>query len=233
MLSRYRPCSLLTRHPQHRSCFEGVMIPYCDLNNHHNLSWCSVILQVCAVFLFNLLIGVGVLALPGAVARAGILSGTLCLIVVCFMAFMSLTFVIEALASANAWKGQKGSQEWNDKASYPAQVKLKTDLTQTPLFEIKEQYEMGYMVELFMGSTGATLFYTVLCLYLYGVSIAELKNLIVCTSRMCCIVGECLLDTWYNLPEMYFSHKPLLIPTGKMRTMQMQIFFLVAHQANC
>ena len=126
---------------------------------------------MCAIFLFNLLVGVGILALPAAVAHAGIISGTLCLIVVSFMAFMSLTFVIEVLASANAWKTTRsGTSRPKGADGHQLQVKLKTDIIQGPLFEIEERIEMGSMAELFLGSSGATLFYTVLCLYLYGVS---------------------------------------------------------------
>jgi len=133
--------------------------------------------KVAAVFLFNLLVGVGVLALPGAIAKAGIIAGILCLVTVSFMAFMSVTFMIEVLATANAWRGTKsvsrkacvkGHSTQNESKGESNQIKVKTDVLSPPLFEIEEKFEMGYMSELFLGTAGSTFFYAVLCLYLYG-----------------------------------------------------------------
>ena len=136
--------------------------------------------QVGAIFLFNLLVGVGILALPSAIAKAGIIAGILCLVTVSFMAFMSATFMIEVLATANAWRRTKlvtrrgcakGCPTQNELLVETNNIKVKTDILSPPLFEIEEKFEMGYMSELFLGSAGSTFFYAVLCLYLYGVSI--------------------------------------------------------------
>ena len=134
------------------------------------------LLQVGAIFLFNLLVGVGILALPSAIAKAGIIAGALCLVTVSFMAFMSATFMIEVLATANAWRRTKsvtrrGCPTQNELAAETKNIKIKTDVLFPPLFEIEQKFEMGYMSELFLGSAGSTFFYAVLCLYLYGVSI--------------------------------------------------------------
>ena len=135
--------------------------------------------QVGAIFLFNLLVGVGILALPSAIAKAGIIAGVICLVTVSFMAFMSATFMIEVLATANAWRRTKSVT----RRGCPTQlveetknIKIKTDVLSPPLFEIEQKFEMGYMSELFLGSVGSTFFYAVLCLYLYGVSIIYSKK---------------------------------------------------------
>ena len=136
--------------------------------------------QVAAVFLFNLLVGVGILALPSAIAKAGVIAGILSLTTVSFMAFISVTFMIEVLATANAWRGTKtvvarkalvkGYPAQDDSVAQISQIKVKNDVFSAPLFEIEEKFEMGYMAELFLGTAGSTFFYAVLCLYLYGVS---------------------------------------------------------------
>ena len=118
----------------------------------------------------------GILALPSAIAKAGIIAGVLCLVTVSFMAFMSATFMIEVLATANAWQRTKSvtRRGWPTQNELPAEtknIKIKTDVLSPPLFEIEQKFEMGYMSELFLGSAGSTFFYAVLCLYLYGVSI--------------------------------------------------------------
>ena len=96
------------------------------------------------------------------------------------MAFVSLTFLIEVLATANAWQrtqpgprkrvSNKGSCPTEKAGGDPGQIKIKTDVLCPPLFEIEQKLEMGYMSELFLGIAGSTCFYAVLCLYLYGVS---------------------------------------------------------------
>lgn len=141
--------------------------------------------QVGAIFLFNLLVGVGILALPSAIAKAGVIAGVLCLVTVSFMAFMSATFMIEVLATANAWRrtksitrrgSAKGCPTQNELVGETNSIKVKTDVLSPPLFEIEQKFEMGYMSELFLGSAGSTFFYAVLCLYLYGVSIIYNKK---------------------------------------------------------
>ena len=121
----------------------------------------------------------GILALPSAIAKAGIIAGILCLVTVSFMAFISATFMIEVLATANTWRrtksvtkrgSGKGSTNQNESDGETSQIKVKTDVLSPPLFEIEEKFEMGYLSELFLGGAGSTFFYAVLCLYLYGVS---------------------------------------------------------------
>nr|XP_040230282.2 transmembrane protein 104 homolog [Anopheles coluzzii] len=59
------------------------------------------------VFIFNLIVGTGALALPSAFSHAGWILGSLAIVVLAFMSYVTVTFVIETMACANAvhnWK---------------------------------------------------------------------------------------------------------------------------------
>uniref|UniRef100_A0A182VRF4 Amino acid transporter transmembrane domain-containing protein n=1 Tax=Anopheles minimus TaxID=112268 RepID=A0A182VRF4_9DIPT len=59
------------------------------------------------VFVFNLIVGTGALALPSAFSHAGWMLGSLAIVVLAFMSYVTVTFVIETMACANAvhnWK---------------------------------------------------------------------------------------------------------------------------------
>ena len=49
------------------------------------------------------MIGVGALALPKAFSEAGLALGTFLLVALCFMSFLNTTYMIEAMAAANAY----------------------------------------------------------------------------------------------------------------------------------
>ena len=59
--------------------------------------------QFALIYMFNLILGAGPLALPKAFSLAGLVLGTLLLIFLAFMSFMTTTYMIEAMASANAY----------------------------------------------------------------------------------------------------------------------------------
>lgn len=52
--------------------------------------------------MFNLIVGTGALTLPSAFAKAGWLLSTILLILLAFVSFITVTFVIECIACANA-----------------------------------------------------------------------------------------------------------------------------------
>lgn len=54
------------------------------------------------MFLFNLIVGTGALALPSAFAKAGWLLGLIVIAILAFISYMTVTFVIETMACANA-----------------------------------------------------------------------------------------------------------------------------------
>jgi len=57
--------------------------------------------QVGLVFLFNLLLGTGVLTMPAVFAKAGYVVGVFVVAALCFMSYIQVTFLIEAMANAN------------------------------------------------------------------------------------------------------------------------------------
>lgn len=59
------------------------------------------------VYIFNLIIGVGALSLPKSFSEAGYVLGTILLVVLAFMSYVTATFMIEAMASANAYMRHK------------------------------------------------------------------------------------------------------------------------------
>lgn len=54
------------------------------------------------IFIFNLIIGTGALNLPAVLAKAGWLLGLVVIIFLAFMSYITVTFVIETMACANA-----------------------------------------------------------------------------------------------------------------------------------
>lgn len=59
-------------------------------------------LQIGLVFLFNLIVGTGALTLPSAFAKTGWLLGLVLITILAFISYMTVTFVIETMACANA-----------------------------------------------------------------------------------------------------------------------------------
>jgi len=54
-------------------------------------------------YIFNLIVGVGALSLPKAFSDAGIILGTILLIVLALTSYITATYMIEAMAIANAY----------------------------------------------------------------------------------------------------------------------------------
>ncbi|XP_043091751.1 transmembrane protein 104-like isoform X2 [Puntigrus tetrazona] len=71
------------------------------------------------VYMFNLIVGTGALTMPKAFAAAGWVVSVSLITFLAFMSFMTTTFVIEAMAAANAqlrWK-RREQEEINDSDS--------------------------------------------------------------------------------------------------------------------
>lgn len=115
-----------------------------------------------SIFLFNLIVGTGAIALPGALQNAGWIAGMILLIVLAFISCVTVTFVVEALAVANAVsrKRYEGVQD--------------NEVERTPLvetsdaFEVTEKYELGQMGVLLTPKFCQIIIYLTLCLYLFG-----------------------------------------------------------------
>uniref|UniRef100_A0A8C9EAG5 Transmembrane protein 104 n=1 Tax=Phocoena sinus TaxID=42100 RepID=A0A8C9EAG5_PHOSS len=140
------------------------------------------------VYMFNLIVGTGALTMPKAFAAAGWLVSLVLLVFLGFMSFVTTTFVVEAMAAANAqlrWKRMETHQEEEDDGSSTASDSdvltqdndaraekrpiLSVQRHGSPnLFEITDRVEMGQMASMFFSKVGVNLFYFCIIIYLYG-----------------------------------------------------------------
>ncbi|PNJ87684.1 TMEM104 isoform 7 [Pongo abelii] len=140
------------------------------------------------VYMFNLIVGTGALTMPKAFATAGWLVSLVLLVFLGFMSFVTTTFVIEAMAAANAqlrWKRMENLKEEEDDDSSTASdsdVLIRDNYERAekrPIlsvqrrgspnpFEITDRVEMGQMASMFFNKVGVNLFYFCIIVYLYG-----------------------------------------------------------------
>ena len=82
--------------------------------------------QFVFIYLFNLHIGIGLLALPKAFSEAGMALGSILLIILAFAGYMTATYMIEAMAAANAYvkleQREKKESSENESSSDPQKV---------------------------------------------------------------------------------------------------------------
>ncbi|KAF0887130.1 TM104 protein, partial [Crocuta crocuta] len=126
------------------------------------------------VYMFNLIVGTGALTMPKAFATAGWLVSLALLVFLGFMSFVTTTFVVEAMAAANAqlrWKRMENHQEEEEDDSSTASdsdvlvqdnyeraekrpiLSVQRRRSQN-LFEITDRVEMGQMASLFFNKGG-------------------------------------------------------------------------------
>uniref|UniRef100_A0A8C0BCA3 Transmembrane protein 104 n=1 Tax=Buteo japonicus TaxID=224669 RepID=A0A8C0BCA3_9AVES len=140
--------------------------------------------------MFNLIVGTGALTMPKAFATAGWLVSLVLLMFLGFMSYMTTTFVVEAMAAANAqlrWKRMEKRKEDDEDEDSSSGVSDSDVLLQdgyeraetrpilsvqrrgSPnIFEITERVEMGQMASMFFNKVGVNLFYFCIIIYLYG-----------------------------------------------------------------
>ena len=63
--------------------------------------------------MFNLMVGTGALTMPAAFANAGWVASLVVVVILCFVSYMTTTFIIECMSSANAVLKHKRSDERN------------------------------------------------------------------------------------------------------------------------
>eukprot|EP00298_Acanthocystis_sp_HF-20_P005737 c15807_g1_i1.p1 GENE.c15807_g1_i1~~c15807_g1_i1.p1 ORF type:complete len:469 (+),score=175.67 c15807_g1_i1:40-1446(+) len=129
------------------------------------------------IFAFNLIVGVGALALPYAFNSVGFVLGCILLSFVGFLGFVTLTFVLEAIANTSALVVIR---EPSDDQNTMTQSLLKSSLgTQARVFDTTEKptysdlfqfthLEMSQLSKHLFPIWGQNLFYVVICFYLYG-----------------------------------------------------------------
>ncbi|XP_048761288.2 transmembrane protein 104-like isoform X2 [Ostrea edulis] len=164
------------------------------------------------VYLFNLIVGTGALTMPLAFQNAGWLLSLIVIVLLAGFSYMTVTFVLETMATANAtlFLRKKADIVSRRKESVRSNIGDSIDVgsdsatvqdEQTPLlkseerdyrddmFDIKERVELGKMAELYFNKIGVILFYLCMVLYLYGdlaiYAVAVPKSLrdVICTFK--------------------------------------------------
>uniref|UniRef100_A0A6B2ECZ4 Putative amino acid transporter n=1 Tax=Phlebotomus kandelakii TaxID=1109342 RepID=A0A6B2ECZ4_9DIPT len=130
------------------------------------------------VFVFNLIIGTGALTLPAAFAKAGWLGGSIMVLLVGFVSYITVTFVIEAMASANAILHLRSVLKRRVARNRPGASDSDSDpdaAENSPLvseegsaFSLTTRVEMGEMATIYFTGGGVAVFYLCLAIYLYG-----------------------------------------------------------------
>ncbi|XP_055877807.1 transmembrane protein 104-like isoform X2 [Biomphalaria glabrata] len=133
------------------------------------------------VYVFNLIVGTGALTMPAAFREAGWLLSLIIVIVLAFMSYLTLTFMIEAMAISNAkirfydivsaTSGKRNSLDTslNTDETQPLIPKPKYSYSEVkPSFEITERVEMGTMASMYFNKVGLLLFHLCIIIYLYG-----------------------------------------------------------------
>ncbi|CAB3400032.1 unnamed protein product [Caenorhabditis bovis] len=110
------------------------------------------------LYVFNLIVGTGALALPKAFQTAGWLLSILILSASAFMSYVAATFVIESLAVANAVVSKNRRRERNENASESG----------PSTFEIVRKVEVGEMSSMFLSKTTLLISYFSIIVYLFG-----------------------------------------------------------------
>ncbi|KAI6075669.1 Transmembrane protein 104 isoform X1 [Aix galericulata] len=115
------------------------------------------------VYMFNLIVGTGALTMPKAFATAGWLVSLVLLMFLGFMSYMTTTFVVEAMAAANAqlrWKRMEKRKEDDEDEDSSSGVSDSDVLLQ-------DGYERAETRPI-LSVLGVNLFYFCIIIYLYG-----------------------------------------------------------------
>ncbi|XP_026523194.1 transmembrane protein 104 isoform X1 [Notechis scutatus] len=177
------------------------------------------------IYMFNLIVGTGALTMPKAFATAGWLVSLILVMFLGFMSYMTTTFVMEAMAAANAQlhlkRMEKHKEDNNDEENSSSEVSdnevlpdvyersetrpiLSVQRRGAPnIFEITERVEMGQMASMFFNKVGVNLFYFCIIIYLYGdlaiyaaaVPVSLMQVTCTVTSNHSCSVED---ETKYN-----------------------------------
>ncbi|CAK9881645.1 unnamed protein product [Sphagnum jensenii] len=140
---------------------------------------------VACIYVFNLVVGTGILALPSVLVTGGWFLGGLFLVLVSFCSFVTVTFMLEAMATANALirlENKNGIEEHTLLAIEASEMLLEDGTpndeshalqqqSDRQLFQIAKRTELGEMAGLFFNQWGIIFFYTALILYLFGDSV--------------------------------------------------------------
>ena len=119
------------------------------------------------VFLFNIMVGTGALALPMIFYKAGLVLGTLFMAVVALLGYITATFTIESMAYCNALlrlrerKGGTGTHE-------DPLIDRHHNGDPNTIYDISQLTEFGIMMDMLYPQWGKTAWFVIIIVYLYG-----------------------------------------------------------------
>lgn len=117
------------------------------------------------VYMFNLIVGIGALALPYGFQQSGILLGIIFLAFIGFLSYITATWIVESQAAANALLYISVLQ----RERIPIfSASLNPPEIDQERFEINQRTEISLMADLFLGKRGKIAFYIILVIYLFG-----------------------------------------------------------------
>ncbi|VDD84866.1 unnamed protein product [Enterobius vermicularis] len=114
--------------------------------------------KVGLLFIFNIIVGTGALALPKSFQVAGYGASVILIHISCLASFICATFIVESMAVANAAilrKKRRGCE-------------VEEDADFSEVYSIKQRTEISEMAKLFLNHTGLVFSYLILALYLFG-----------------------------------------------------------------
>lgn len=152
---------------------QDVVLP--DETNHYGNS-------IAFIFIFNLIVGAGALALPHSFGTSGYITGMLLTGCVSFFAFMTCTFMVEAMSITNAVVKQMDTpsnintaltsdviSEQHIENENTSLLSLNSDPSNDANpFKITKRTEMAFMAELILPRKLVLAFYSSMIIYLYG-----------------------------------------------------------------
>lgn len=145
------------------------------------------------IYVFNLIVGTGALALPGAIAKAGWLFGLLMVCLLGLISLITVTFIVESLAVVNAISRAKrlvgnlqlDPEDMEDTPLVAGQEMRESD----EVFDIDEKYEIDEMGTMLLPRPVRLLTFLCLITYLFGdlsiycAVVAKTLSHVVCTNR--------------------------------------------------
>lgn len=168
--------------------------------------------RVGAVFIFNLMVGTGILTTPHYVAGGGLWLGLGFLVGLCFLSYISVTWVVEGMSLINLQtrrrKVSDSSSVNNQNTGFLVNERTSAEMSNGDAYEIKTKFELAALVEKFIGE-GATVLYAIIMIcYLYGdlaiYAVAVPKSLrdITCNVPSCTWKGKICSPTTTNFIEI-------------------------------
>ncbi|EGD76595.1 hypothetical protein PTSG_07712 [Salpingoeca rosetta] len=117
------------------------------------------------VYVFNLIVGAGALAMPKAFSESGYIGGCILVALLAAFSYLTVTFMIEAMAIANRFRRHEERQR-HVQSSEVAPLINETEAANP--FEITHRTEMAEMAKMFFSTWGLRFFYACIVIYLYG-----------------------------------------------------------------